>query len=381
MRLALAFIVVASRLLAQQDTAKEREAAALVRDAIAKQRAGNLAAAAEEYRKFLNLYPDAAAIHSNLGATLAGLGRFEEAIPEYKEALREKPGLRDAELNLAIAYYKMGRIGDAAQELVKGFSASPPKMQPKMLLADCYFRMGRNKEVIRLLEPVENTQQNDLAVTYMLGTALIRDKQVNKGQELVDRILRHGNTAAAHLMLGSAKMAVRDLAGARDEFAKAVQLDPNLPEAHGLYAQALEATGDPDHAMGQFRAELKNNPYDYNSNLQVGVLLTEDHQFDEAMKYFRRALNTRPGDIATRYQIATIHFQQGQTEEAKRELEAIVKEAPDFRSAHVTLATAYYRLKDTADGNRERAIVRRLTAEAQAQQPGVRAAEAAEKRP
>jgi Flp pilus assembly protein TadD len=62
---------------------------ALIQDAMARQQAGDLEGAVPEYREFLKLHPEATAIHSNLGAALAGLGRFEEAIPEYKTALKQ----------------------------------------------------------------------------------------------------------------------------------------------------------------------------------------------------------------------------------------------------------------------------------------------------
>jgi Tfp pilus assembly protein PilF len=76
--------------------------------------------------------------------------------------------------------------------------------------------------------------------------------------------------------------------------------------------------------------------------------------------------------MGARYQIATISLAQGKIDQARQELESIVKEAPQFTEAHVSLATVYYRLKRPADGNRERSIVQKLTAEAQAKQPGVK---------
>ena len=81
----------------------------LVQDAMQKQQAGDLEGAVTEYRQFLKVHPEAAAIHSNLGAALAGLGRFEEALPEYKIALKQSPKLEGARLNLALVYYKMGK--------------------------------------------------------------------------------------------------------------------------------------------------------------------------------------------------------------------------------------------------------------------------------
>src|SRR3954447_1043197 len=136
----------------------------LVQDAMTKQQAGDLAGAVPEYREFLKLHPEATAIHSNLGAALAGLGRFEEAIPEYKTALRQSPRLPGARLNLALAYYKMGRVSDAADQLVKVHAEDPANLQPALLLGDCYLRMGQNKDVIRVLDPEEKKHPDDMAI-------------------------------------------------------------------------------------------------------------------------------------------------------------------------------------------------------------------------
>jgi tetratricopeptide (TPR) repeat protein len=345
---------------------------ALVQDAIAKQRAGDLDIAIKEYREFLKTHPEAAIIHSNLGAALAGLGRFEEAVAEYKTALKQSPHLPGVSLNLALAHYKMGRIGEAAAELVKLHAETPTNNQATLLLADCYLRMGRNKDVTKLVQPIQRDNPDDMAIAYLLGTALIRDNQVEQGQTLVDRILRNGESAEAHLMLGSAKIQVKDFSGARDEFAKAVALNPNIPEVHALYAQALQLTGDPAGALEQFKAELAINPYNFDSNLEMGVLLRQDEKLDDALFYLHRALNVRPGDMGVRYQIAAIALSQGKIDQARGELESMVKEAPQFTEAHVSLATVYYRMKRPEDGNRERGIVRKLIAEAQAKQPGVK---------
>ena len=343
----------------------------LVQDAIRKQQAGDLEGAVTEYREFLKLRPEATAIHSNLGAALAGLGRYEEAIPEYKIALKQSPSLESARLNLALAYYKMGRIAEAAKELEKIHAKDPSNKQATLLMADCYLRMGQDKDVIRVLEPEQQKYPDDLAIAYMLGTALIHEKRVEEGQVLVDRILRNGDSAEAHLMLGSAKMNVQDYAGARDEFAKAEALNPNLPDVHVLYAEALVFTGDSDLSSKEFKDELAIDPYNFDANLQLGASARLEQNYDEARKYFARALETRPADPGVRYQQALIDIDQGKLDSARQTLESLVTESPQFTEAHVSLSLVYYRLKRPADGKREREIVQKLTAEAQAKQPGV----------
>ncbi len=345
----------------------------LVQDAIRKQQSGDLEGAASEYRQFLKAYPEAAAIHSNLGAALAGLGRFEEAVSEYKVALKQSPKVPGARLNLALAYYKMGSFSEAATELARVHAEAPANHQAVLLLGDCYLRMGQEKDVIRVLEPESKTHPDDLAIAYMLGTAYIRNQQVEKGQLLVDRILRNGDSAEAHLMLGSAKMNVADFAGAREEFAKAVELNPDLPEVHVLYAKALHLTGDSDLSLQEFKAELARNPYSFDSNLQLGVTARQEENYEEAKRYFERALQTRPGDPGVRYQLAVVNIDEGKLDPARIELEGLVKESPQFTEAHRSLSLVYYRLKRPADGRREQEIAQKLTAEEQAKQPGAKA--------
>ncbi len=185
--------------------------------------------------------------------------------------------------------------------------------QAVLLLADCYLRMGREDDVIRVLEPEEQKYPDDLAIAYMLGTALIRQKRVDEGEVLVDRILRNGDSAEAHLMMGSAKMNVQDYAGARDEFAKAVALNPNLPEVHVLYAKALMFTGDSDMSAKEYKTELTVDPYNFDANLQLGAAARQEQDYEQAEKYFERAQETRPGDPGVRYQLALIAIDEGRS--------------------------------------------------------------------
>jgi tetratricopeptide (TPR) repeat protein len=246
-----------------------------------------------------------------------------------------------------------------------------------MVLADCRLRLGENREVIALLDPLQKRNPDDLAIVYMLGTALVRDKQAERGQVLIDRILRNGDSAEARLLLGTTKMMAGDYAGARNDLQRAVELNPKLPDVYSNYGAALMLTGDTAAAVDAFLKELEANPNDFTSNLDLGALLRQDQKNDEALAHFERALRSRPGDPGARFQIASVHFAQGNIDQARAELEQLVRDSPQFSEAHVTLATIYYRLKRKADGERERAIVQKLNAERQATEPGAQSAGAA----
>jgi tetratricopeptide (TPR) repeat protein len=344
----------------------------ILKRAIGLHQAGNIDGAIQAYQQYLAQRPDSLMALSNLGAAYAKVARYQDAIVQYRRALKLQPGNTRVELNLALAFYKSGQPEPAASTLEKVHRAAPDELQPILLLADCWLAMGENRKVIELLTPVAESRPADLAIAYQLGMALVRDNQPARGQIFIDRILRNGDSAETWLLLGTAKLNVRDYPAALADLSKAVALNGNLPDVYSYYGQALLRTGDPVAATDAFRKALAANPYDFTANLQLGGLLKDDEKFEESIACLRRALQVRPNDVGVRYQLATIAMHDGKLEAARRDLEAIVKEAPAYREAHVTLATVYYRLNRKADGDRERSIVSRLNAEAQAkQQEGV----------
>lgn len=311
-------------------------------------------------------------MRSNLGAVLVRMGRFEDAISEYRAALAARPANHAIRTNLALAYYKALRLPEAVAELEQVRRADPANTETLLLLADCHLRLGENRRVIELLSPIEHQAQWNRAVAYVLGTALLRDNQIRRGQLLVNRILRDGDSAEARLMMATALTMSADFAGALKEVQRAVELNPNLPNVHSYYGLALMQTGDSPGAMEAFRRELASNPTDFDANLHLGSMLKQEMKLDEAQKHLEMALRVRPGSLPVRYQLGALHLAAGRLAEARKTLESVVAESPQFLEAHVSLATVYYRLGLRADGDREREIVRRITAERQAQQPGAK---------
>jgi tetratricopeptide (TPR) repeat protein len=366
-----ALLVIGAGVLFAQSGQSPQE---LLKEAIAFQQAGKLDDAVRDYRSFLDMYPDVAQARSNLGAALAAQGKYQEAILEYKRALRTAPNPQ-VRLNLARAYYKAAQFPAAIEQMETVRSALPGDLQLVQLLADCYLRLGQNKKVVELLKPLHGGEQDNAAITYMLGTALVRDGQATEGQLVIDQILKNGDSPEARLLMGTTKYGANDYSGALADLKRAVELDPTLPDAHAYYGLALLGTGDQPGARKAFQQELEINPNNFEANLRLGFLLRLDQDYAAAMPYLTRALDVRPGDFGVRYQVASIEMAEGQTEKAEADLDSILKEAPDFAEAHVTMATLYYREKRKADGDRERAIVERLRAAAQAAEPTQKAAQ------
>jgi tetratricopeptide (TPR) repeat protein len=334
---------------------------------------GNLEGAVKGYEEILSTHPMRVDVRSNLGAAYSGLGRYEEAIEQYKRALALIPENQTIRFNLAMAYYKAALFSDSATELSRLLASNPQNPDPvtvKLILADCQVRLGEYKTAIDLLSPLADADPTNRTIAYLLGSALISQGDLTKGQQVIDRVFRDADSAEARLLMGSILLAADEAQNALKEFQRAIELNPKLPGIQAWYGRALMRLGDSDKAKNAFKTELTSNANDFESNLYIGVLYRQDRQTDQALAYLSKAARLRPRDQYARYHLAAAYAQDGKPEPARPLLEGVVKEHGDFTEARVLLASVYYRLNRKEDGDRENAIVQKLNAEQQAKQPG-----------
>ena len=333
---------------------------------------GDLQGAVRGYLAILATNPARVDVRSNLGAAYSALGRYEDAIQEYKRALVIDSGNYAVRFNLALAYYKAAWFTEAAAELEKFIAAVPDTPQTanaQLVLADCQVRLGEYKKVIEALSPLADADSSNRTLAYLLGSALIGDGQLDKGQAIIDRLFRHEDSAEAHLLMASILLLADDAQSALKEAQRALELNPKLPSVQAWYGRVLMRLGDTEKAKTAFKSELASNANDFDSNLYLGVLLRQDKQLEEARSYLQRAIQLRPREQYARYHLAAVYAAAGKPSDALPLLEGVLKEHTDFVEARVLLASVYYRLNRKEDGDREKAIIQKSNAEQQAKPP------------
>ncbi len=341
----------------------------LIQEADEAQQLGDTELAIRKYQEAILLDPKMIAARANLGIVLVSVGRFDEAIVQYNAALAQAPNDPIVRLDLALAWYKQTEFGKAALELARLRREQPDNRQALYLLADCYLRLGKNRDVVALLDPIYQAHPDDRAVDYALGTALIRDGQAQKGELVIDRILKDGDTAEANLLMGAAQLSAGDSKTAATTIHRALIRDLKLPGGWSLYGRALMDSGDNEGAKAAFERAIKADPSDFEGNFHFGRLLRVGGDNAAAVPYLERALRLRPDSLNARFQVGALNLALGHLDEAQKDLERVARESPDFQEVHVELASLYYRLNRKQDGERERQIVLRLNQKARQQGP------------
>ena len=316
------------------------------------------------YQQALKLQPDSVPILTNLGVAFVQAGRYTEAIDVYHRAAKIDSASPIVQLNLSLAWYKQGEFKQASLELEKLRTAHNDNQQSLYLLADCYLRLGRNADVVALLDPVYKSNPNDLAVDYALGVALIRLGQIQRGESVIDPILKTGNTAEANLLMGEAQYAAQNYKAASASLQKAVALNDKLAVAWSLYGRALMNDQNEEAAVEAFQKALQLDPNDFAANLYLGSEFRHRAQYDTALPYLDHALHLRPTSPEAQFQVAAVHAATGKLDEARREFEQLERDWPDFLEVHVQLAALYSKLNLKQDSLREKNIVLQLNEKA-----------------
>jgi len=364
-RFGLIFLLLFETILwAQQDPD------AVLKSAIESQQRGDYPSAIREYRSLLELRPDNVEAKVNLGAALAHVGQFDEAISLYESALPFVVFKNPVWLNLGLAYFKKGDMVKAHGQFENLHQREPNNAQVAILLADTDVKLGSAQAAADMLGPLENANSSNSDFEYELGLAMMKAGHRREGLPRLEAAGRMGQSADAYMFAGATLLDLDDYENARRDLEQALRLNPQLPGLYTLVGMARDKTGDQKDAEPAFREGIHENPDDFNANLYLGALLFKQRKVDEAKIYLDRAVKVKPSDLMARYESAVLKTSSGEYQAAAQELEGVVKDDPDWLEPHVELASVYYKLHRPDDGAKERQIVERLTTEQQAKGPG-----------
>ena len=124
---------------------------------------------------------------------------------------------------------------------------------------------------------------------------------------------------------------------------RALRIDPENSQGHGLMGMALQGLGRRGEAIAQFEEALRLHPDDARVHSALGIALCETGRFDEAIAHYRRAVDVDPHFAEAYSNWGAALFVQGHLDEAIPLLRMAVRVKPDLSQAQYTLGRALYR--------------------------------------
>ncbi len=126
--------------------------------------------------------------------------------------------------------------------------------------------------------------------------------------------------AEAHASLARNKTSYDwDWSGARQEFERALQLDPNYASAHYWYSYYYFAMGRLDEAAQGMKRAAELDPLSVNISMEMGRVLLYQGQYDAAIEQERKTLEMEPNFDAAHTVLARAYLQKGRYADALTE--------------------------------------------------------------
>ena len=148
-----------------------------------------------------------------------------------------------------------------------------------------------------------------LADSYALKTAYAaespRDVMPKAKAAAIKALDLDPNLAEAHASLGQIiEYYDYDFAAAEKEFQRAIQLNPNYASAHQWYSEQLSALNRIDEALAEIRLALDLDPLSVIMNRIYADVLVDGRRFDEAIEQYKKAIDLDPNFPTSYYFLA-----------------------------------------------------------------------------
>jgi TolB-like protein/thioredoxin-like negative regulator of GroEL len=112
-----------------------------------------------------------------------------------------------------------------------------------------------------------------------------------------------------------------DYNGAREDFLRAIELEPTYPTVQQWYGEFLASQGDVEGALAQFRKAAELDPLAPVMWHVAGLVSSQNSRFEEALGYYRRALEISPNFASTHGNLARTYARMGKYDLARQSLE------------------------------------------------------------
>ena len=221
---------------------------------------GKYVAAANEYETAAHMDPS----EENLfawGSEMLLHMTYDHAITVFQEGVRRHPDSPRLQIGLGLALYSRGKYDDAVKALLKGADLSPTDARCYRFLSKAYESSpNQANAVVERFRRYRDLQPENGLAQYYYAMSLWKGKRTqDEGLDLglIEQLLRKAialddTIPEAHVQLGNLLADQHQYEKSIPEFARALELNPNLPDAHYRLGTDYVHTGHKDLAQKEF---------------------------------------------------------------------------------------------------------------------------------
>ena len=322
--------------------------------------------ASNEFREILRIDPRNAEAYANLGQIAYSQQAYAEAAKWFTESLKIKPQLWDAKAFLGLSDMMLGLTTDGDPLLIDAFphiTNQNLKIQVGVSLVRFHMSAHSLNRVVGVVHELEQSAQADPEVLYLSYRAY----SALAAESLDSLYKRWPDSARVHQVFAQAAVTQDDFPGAIKQYKLAIEADPKLPGIHYELGRTILTNSQDSAALSsaeqEFKTELTTNPWDADSEYELGEAYRLETKLEPAEEHYRRSIQIDPNLGAAQTALGDLLVSKGKPEEALPYLEAGVRLDADDETAHYKLSRAYAAMGRQEDAKREMGLFLKLRQE------------------
>jgi Flp pilus assembly protein TadD len=243
----------------------------------------------------IGLFDGSPHYHNNLGEVLRSSGEAEAAIACYRRALALAPEDLQAANNLALALHASGRLDEALAQFARLARRAPDAPEVHNNLGVAQQASGELDAAVESFRRVTTLAPRHAEAWNNLGAALQSRGDLEGAREALERAVALAPAAArAHYNLSRVRAALGAWEDAENSARRAVELAPGEADLHLQLGYVLRARDRPGESVSAVRAALALAPDHPVANNDLGVALMMEGDFAAAERHLRAALEAAP---------------------------------------------------------------------------------------
>ncbi len=296
---------------------------------------------------------------------LLSAGRIDAAI----EKLRSLPTSSSTDTTvshlLGWAYYQKSDYTRAIEHLSIAVRQGPEDglqyRQGVQMLGLSQYLLGHLKEAIPFLEQIGNWSPNNVEIAYVLGLSYIQTQNPNKAREAFARMFGiQPNSAPAYLINAQMLIRQRFEEFAEKELQKALELDPQLPQANFSLGELAIFHANIERGIELLQKEIAVNPAFGMAYYRLGEAYTRQLKWDEAVTPLQKSIWLNPTFSGPYIVLGKVHLKKGDLSNAEVILRRALKMDPNNVSGHHLLAQVLQQANRLEEAKKEFELAERL---------------------
>lgn len=291
-------------------------------------------------------------------------GHTAEALKQLDALAAQQPVLSGVNRLRGLALYSQNQFVEADTAFSSALKDDPHDEASKQLLGLTLFRLGRPAEAIPLLESAPHwTSETKVDPSYVLALCFLDTRQYDKAREALAAQYGFASESAPAYLLAARFLFRREYLPIAQQFAaKAIELDPQLPLAHGLLGEIALAQQNTDVAIAEFEKERLRNPLEGSTYDRLGDAYIRAGDYTKAEQALQRAVLLEPSASGPYILLGKVLLKRQDPASAVMYLERAERMDANNGMTHWLLAQAYRSLGRADDATRESQISQKIQA-------------------